>query len=199
MKLPTKRNNFPARQKSRAAARREKFEKKVASVMKATGQSLAEARVIPFRCAVTGRAFYVSFERSEPDRTFEVARIDKEEAVRPGSRGTRGRKATTYDGGEFDFSGWSCPWCGKETGFVYCSRCGETVCDGRVRAIAGELYYTCHDACGAHGKLQPYDKMHGAKDESRAMNRLTGSAKRLGGAAPSIERPRTALPGRGKR
>jgi transposase len=149
-----------------AATQREEFENAVASFRKATGKP--ETRTIPCRCAVTGKAFDIVFERFSPGQCFQIVRIGQDEAASArdnASGGRPGRKPQlkSYDSDEFDWTGYACPHCGKPPGMVYCGKCGETVCAGRVLFLSDEIgFYQCHDACGAVGKLKPASHVHGA-------------------------------------
>lgn len=187
----------PAENRNARVPRREDFEKKVASMLKATESNVIEARVIPYRCAVTGRKFSVRFERPEGGGRFCVARIDKETGGLAPGHGTAEGEAETFDGDDFDLSGRACPWCGNKGVFVHCHECCETVCGGRTKIIAGEEVFTCHDACGATGAVTPYDKMHGADAaaDRKALGR--SEARRLGGKSTRVEGKTQPLLGKG--
>lgn len=161
-----------------AAEKREAFADAVATLRQATGK--AERRTLPCRCAVTGKAFAIVFERIHPGRPFEIARIEQEAAGEHQPAAKRGRFAArpgrdSFDAAEFDWSDYACPHCGTRPGVVYCDQCGETVCAGRVRRRAdGARTFTCHDQCGATGTIAPATHVHGAVAGNAAMLQLTG-------------------------
>jgi hypothetical protein len=164
-----------------AATRREKFENKVAALRKATGT--AESRIVPCRCARTGQPFSLRFERLSPAHRFQIARIDKDDSpgpVKTGSLFARKQAQKSYDAHEFDWTGFQCPYCGDRSGLVYCNECGETVCSGRVRPLPdGGRGFACHDGCGATGRIEPAQHVHGGTGNSRATDPvalLTGPA-----------------------
>jgi hypothetical protein len=162
---------IPTNRETAAPAREEEFASAVAALRKATGTT--EARVVPCRCAVTGQAFSLRFERLSPAHRFQIARIDKDDGaagqVNTGI-GLSGRKPPqySYDAGEFDWTGFQCPACGNRSGLVYCNECGETVCGGRVRPLPdGSKAFACHDGCGATGTIGPAAHVRGGAGESR--------------------------------
>lgn len=184
--LPARKTTVPAKRESRALARKQDFKAKVAALRKATGK--AETRVIPFRCAVTGRRFVVTFERLDPADKFRIVRTEKDpsaanEAANPLRRflAAKATSAESFDAGEFDRSGWHCPWCGHDEGAIHCGRCGETVCGGRTKTHAdGAETFHCHEGCGNSGRTVPTDRVHGSAG---------GRASRPGKAAPKLPGP----------
>jgi hypothetical protein len=161
-----------------AAEKREAFADAVATLRQATGK--AERRTLPCRCAVTGKSFVVVFERTQPARPFEIARIEQAAGGEDRPAASRGRFAAgprqdSFDAAEFDWSGYACPHCGTREGVVYCDQCGETVCAGRARRQPdGTRAFTCHDQCGATGTIAPATHVHGAVTGNAAMLQLTG-------------------------
>jgi len=178
---------------TQAVAPRAEFQDAVAEFRKATGKP--ETRTIPCRCAVTGGAFDIVFERFSPADRFQIARIEQDDAAN--NRGTAGgwwsgRKPQlkSYDAAEFDWTGCACPHCGKRAGFVYCSGCCETVCAGRVLPLPdGNKAFACHDGCGATGTIGPASHVRGGAAQSRA---AMGNWPQL----PGRSAPAKALPGR---
>lgn len=180
-----------------AATQREEFQNTVASFRKATGKP--ETRTIPCRCAVTGRAFVIIFERFSPGQSFEIVRIELDDAGdhrgNIGGRLGRKRQLTSYDGEEFDWTGLACPHCRRRPGIVYCGNCRETVCAGRVLSCPDETRsFRCHDACGAVGKLQPCDRVQGAAASSTGNGPAPGLLPRSAAAARLPRRPALRLP-----
>jgi hypothetical protein len=176
----------------KAASRQLTFEEGLAAFRKATGSK--ESRVIPCRCAQTGRPFTIRFERESPDHPFRVAGTETGGTASSDANGGKARFGSTrkqqaYDAAEFDWTGLSCPHCGSRSSVVMCNRCGETVCGGRVRSHPnGERSFTCHDGCGATAKIET------ARQVFAGAGHRSGSA----GAAP-LGKPAptpTALPPR---
>ena len=168
LKLPN--SKTPATAKDAAATRQDAFVNSVAALRKATGTM--EARVVPCRCAETGQAFSLRFERLSLGHRFQIARIDKDEHLggRITTSGMVSRMAqqNSYAAGEFDCTGFQCPHCGDRSGLVYCNQCRETVCGGRVRPLPdGSKAFACHDGCGATGKTGPATHVRGGAGEGR--------------------------------
>jgi hypothetical protein len=171
------------------ASRQLSFEEGLAALRKATGKK--EMRVVPCRCAQSGRPFTILFDREGPDHPFRIASAEAGET--PASDAKTGKpafwsgpKQQAYDASEFNWSGLACPHCGSRSSVVFCNRCGETVCGGRIRALPnGERSFACHDGCGATGKIQTARQVFaGAGHRSAAV-----SAAAVGKPGPA----RTAL------
>jgi hypothetical protein len=183
-----------------AANRRETFANAVATLRQATGK--AESRTVPCRCAKTGLAFSLRFERLSPAHRFQIARIDKEDSndspVKAGFS-LLGRQPAqhSYDAREFHWAELLCPHCGDRSGLVYCNKCGETVCGGRVQLLpGGGRAFACHDRCGATGELQPATHVQGGAGNGSGMaqGKLAGPAATPslpGSAYPRMQGPKT--------
>jgi hypothetical protein len=185
----------PPSREMQATTRREQFANTVAALRKATGTT--ESRLVPCRCARTGQPFSLRFERLSPAHRFQIARIEKDGNPGRQIEGDRlfGRKARqkSYDAHEFDWAGFQCPYCGDRSGLVYCNECGDTVCSGRVRPLPdGDRGFACHDGCGATGRIEPAQHVHGGSGNRSATDpvalltgpattRLLSSARMLGG------------------
>jgi hypothetical protein len=160
---------IPTNRETAAPAREEEFASAVAALRKATGTT--EARVVPCRCAVTGQAFSLRFERLSPAHRFQIARIDKAEHLggqfKTSSVVRRMAQQNSYAASEFDCTGFQCPHCGDRSGLVYCNQCRETVCGGRVRPLPdGSRAFACHDGCGATGRTGTATHVRGGVGES---------------------------------
>lgn len=169
-KLPVSLKGTSIRLKDKAATRKVEFNRKIAALRKTTGK--IDVRVIPYRCAVHGKQFFITLERASPAHKYRIVKIKKEQAKpTSGASGLRslfGQKkppAKSYNADEFDFSGRTCPWCQSSGASVHCSSCGETVCGGRIKSLpSGKETFACHDGCGATGTLVPCDYVHGSTD-----------------------------------
>jgi len=163
---------LPARSEQKMLARQEDFNRKVAALRRATGKM--ETRNAPFLCAVAGKGFIVRFERSDPARRFKVAAVNRVESAvnvstAPANPGPNRPAAATFDVGEFDLAGWTCPWCGDSCWFIHCSSCDHVVCAGRGRIEEdGTQSFRCHDRCGSSGVTVPYGMMHAQKQSAGA-------------------------------
>jgi hypothetical protein len=180
-----------------AETRHEEFANAVAAFRKATGKP--ETRTIPCRCAVTGRAFDIVFERLSPAQRFQITRIEQDDGDSDrgnagGGRSRRKLQPKSYDAAEFDWAGHICPHCGNHSGLVYCGECQETVCAGRVRPLPdGSKSFACHDGCGATGTTEPSSHVHAAGVSRLASGhapqlRLPAAQRLPGGTAPRLPR-----------
>jgi hypothetical protein len=183
LKLPNRKT--PDTAEDPAATRQDVFVNSVAALRKATGTT--EARVVPCRCAETGGAFSLRFERLSRAHRFQIARIDKDDQfggqIKTSGVLSRMAQQNSYDADEFDCTGFQCPHCGDRSGLVYCNQCRDTVCGGRVRPLPdGSKAFACHDGCGATGRTGSATHVHGGAGESRLA--IDQSPLRLRRSAP---------------
>jgi hypothetical protein len=169
------------------------FANEMAAYRKATGKN--EIRLIPCRCAVTGRPFTLQFERVSPAHRFQIARIEAGtegggERRLARSPFARAPERHCYEVADFDWAGCVCPHC-RASGTINCESCRETVCGGRRRTLpTGGRAFACHDDCGATGEIGPATQIQGT----------TASRPGLLGRTPAMKalpRPQAqkALPG----
>lgn len=118
-----------------------------------------EQRTVQFRCAETGKPFFVLFTRYGPSHKFQLVSVSKNPET-PSSRcqqhasGTPDHRQKSFDASDFDWTGWFCPHCGHEETFCQCARCHEYVCGKRVRRLQdGTQTFACHDGCGETGVM----------------------------------------------
>lgn len=164
-----------------------------------------EKRIIPFRCAVTGKKFSAIFVRTNPREMFKIIEMAKAATIHDDAtitdqnkrHETRGpqQQTETFNNDDFDFAKWDCPYCGlnkKElvsSVFVQCGSCREYVCGGRVRiegAREQKQIFSCHDGCGREsvieGLIESYDGSNvkpqlGHSSTDRNNQRLTSGSK----------------------
>jgi hypothetical protein len=141
---------------------------------------------LDFCCSQTGELFLVRFKRARAQGKFRVVAVS-ESPLTSQKRGEFESQETglaywlrsllgygrctdsdsrvvncsaEFDGSEFDFSGWYCPYCRHPEQpeapfpFVQCSECGEYVCGGSIVPDRnGRFLFVCHDACGGSGPV----------------------------------------------
>ena len=112
-----------------------------------------------FRCAETGKPFFVRFTRYSPSHGFQLVSVSKTPetpsiAQQRHVSGKTGRHEQPFDAADFDWTGWFCPHCGHKETFCQCARCHEYVCGKRVRRHEdGTETFACHDGCGETGTI----------------------------------------------
>lgn len=143
-----------------------------ADTMQVMRQALgkSERRVLPYRCAVTGRRFYAVFERAPDAETFTVSAVEKEGGAQErdlaGAAAADARKEYRVE--DFDMSGRACPWCGHMEFSINCNKCREAVCGGRTwRTESGQLAFRCHDECRNTGVLVDARHVYGHEGPQR--------------------------------
>jgi hypothetical protein len=172
------------------AARQLSFQEGLAALRKAAGKK--EMRIVPCRCAQSGRPFTILFDRESSDHPFRIAGLETGDTASSDTKPNKpalwsAPKQQAYDAAEFNWSGLACPHCGSRSSVVFCNRCGETVCGGRVRSLpGGERSFACHDGCGATGKIETARQVFAGAGHSRA----AASAAPVGKPGPAP----TALP-----
>jgi hypothetical protein len=133
-----------------AASRKNEIAKQLDSMRRELAVPQDERRVMRFACAVTGRKFAVVYKRASPAERFRIAAIETD-PVPAQARGSRTGAASSLQAhgpGDFDHTGWRCPYCSADWWVVQC-RCGDNICKGRtVRLDFGREYFRCHDGCG---------------------------------------------------
>ena len=124
---------------------------------------LVDERLLHFRCAASGSAFSVRFTRESAALRYRIAAVRTEaEVARNGKPDIAFRSSRDFLASEFDLSGWRCPSCGDDDGFVICSGCGGNVCAGRTRKLAhGARLFACHDGCGMSFQTAPCETVSG--------------------------------------
>lgn len=149
---------------------------------------------VAFRCAKHGMKFsawFVSKGATNAHVLDEIERHDEPPSIlalfRAPMRGPR-QPETHDDIGNFDFTGWACPYCqhgydGPGGAFFACS-CGELVCGGRSRrTLLGATIYRCHDGCGVEGRAS--GTIDRVVTQSAAQARLRVSAGKQSQALPA--------------
>jgi len=125
----------------------------------AGGSANVEQRTVQFRCAETGKAFFVLFARYSPSHSFQLVSVSKaSEAATVVGRHATSRtgydRRKLFDASDFDWTGWFCPHCGFKETFCQCGKCGEYICGKRIRRLQdGTETFACHDGCGETGKI----------------------------------------------
>ncbi len=123
-----------------------------------------EQRSVQFRCAKTGKIFFVLFMRYSPSHQFQLISVSKKSDKTSGNlRDQSSRKSEypqkSFDASDFDWTGWFCPHCGHKDTFIECGKCGEYVCGRRIRQLQdGTETFACHDECGYTGEIKGYIK-----------------------------------------
>lgn len=181
-------NNKPSLPEGRDAEHRKKeFAQKIAALRTATGK--VERFITPCACALHDKPFSVVYERTDPDKRFTIARIEKPESGNgSGGPGVTASRPRTLSAHEVDETGWRCPWCGDTSTIMQCPDCATTVCGGRVkRAPGAQPVFVCRPSCGARYTMVKADTITGAEDVLRR-----SAAHRP--APPSTPASRPALP-----
>ena len=133
-------------------------------------QALAkpERRVIAGACSIHGHGFSIAYERTDPRAQFKIATVEKLEPVSGDKAGgdtaparhSGGLPAETFSSGDFDQTGFSCPWCGSASGRVFHDRCATNYCGGAKTSDGnGEEHFTC-PACKLTFGLVIADEIH---------------------------------------
>ncbi|WP_409562732.1 hypothetical protein [Hyphomicrobium sp. MC8b] len=135
-------------QRALAVSRKSEVAKQLDGMRKELAAAKEERRVMRFACAVTGRKFAVVYKRGAAEERFRIAAVETD-AARGQDAGSQGACAQqAYQSGDFDHSGWRCPYCSVDSWVVKC-RCGDNICTGRTIKLAGGAeYFRCHDCCG---------------------------------------------------
>jgi len=135
--------------------------------------TMAEQRMVQFRCAETGKLFFVFFVKQSPSHTFQVVSVSRERSApsrvsQDHSLQNSSRTETSFDASDFDWTDWFCPYCGHKDTFVKCGQCQEVVCGGRVRELQdGTKSYACHDGCGSTGKIEGHiESYKGSREQT---------------------------------
>lgn len=163
------------------------------------GATMAEKRMVQFRCAEKGKLFFVFFVKHNPSHTFQVVSVSKERNAP--SRGSQdhslrnsSRTETSFDASDFDWTDWFCPYCGHKDTFVKCGQCQEIVCGSRVCELQdGTKSYACHDGCGGTGKIEGYIKTY-TGTEAKKSSSFSLESPRHPSLGTSLGLPNKRLP-----
>jgi len=136
-----------------------------------TEATVPEKLRIQFKCAKTGRLFFVFLTRHSSSHAFHVTSVSKETKASLNHRQDHSLPSsslthTSFEASDFDWTGWFCPYCMHSDTFVKCPQCLEIVCGGRVRQHQnGTKSFACYNECGHSGEIEGYiDSFSGSKE-----------------------------------
>lgn len=167
------------------------------------GTSVPERCRLQFRCAKTGRLFFVFLARYSPSHAFQIVSVSKKTSTlgrgyKKQSLKDSSQTEVSFDAEHFDTTGWFCPHCGHSYTFVKCTECHELVCGGRIRQLQdGTLSFACHDRCGHTGEIEGHIKSFKGSQEEMSRGFLSSSPRHLSqGKSLPLPKKHLRLPGR---